>query len=332
MKHKAISLFSGGLDSVLSTIIISQLNIDVTAIKFLTPFGCDMEDSSCGFDASHVAKRFGFNFKVCPMGEEYVQMVKSPTYGWGKNMNPCIDCRIMMLNWAKEILKETGAEFIITGEVLNQRPMSQTTLKLREIEQHTCLNGLILRPLSAKLLPPTIPEQKGIIDREKLYDIEGRSRNIQLNLARQFNLTNEDHGQPSGGCLLTDPSFSNRLKDFWKNSDSTSVRNIELLKIGRHFRYSRSIKIIVGRNETENSILNQMASDNETLIEFNKPAPTILIQGELTPLIKEIAIRMGLKYSKHSPTSVIIKSQEKSREEEISLLLADPMVELLHIT
>lgn len=330
MRHKAISLMSGGLDSVLATILISQQDIDVLAIKFLTPFGCDLEDSSCGFDASHVAKRFGFSFKICPMGEEYVKMVKNPEYGWGKNMNPCIDCRIMMLNWAKEVMANTGAEFLITGEVLNQRPMSQTRNKLDEVEKKTGLEGKLLRPLSARLLRETDPEKEGYVDRSKLMSIEGRSRSVQLELARKFGLTRDDYGQPAGGCLLTDPSFSNRLRDYWKYSESTCINDIELLKIGRHFRYSADTKIIVGRNKLENDLLAGHLREGITIIEFDVPAPTVLIQGTINEEIKSAAIQIGMKYTKNHPHTVVIRDVHSERNEQIDGFLEQ--VELLHIT
>lgn len=329
-KVKAISLFSGGLDSVLSTVIISKQGIEVTAVKFLTPFGCNIDDSSCGFDASHLAARFGFSFKVCPLGEEYVKMVRSPRYGWGKNMNPCIDCRIMMLQWAADIMQDVGAEFVITGEVLNQRPMSQTAEKLKQIEVQTGLEGRLLRPLSARLLPPTIAEQNGLVDRESLYAIQGRSRKHQLMLANQFGLTEDDHGQPSGGCLLTDPSYSNRLRDFWAHSNSTSVRDMEILKVGRHFRYSSDTKIIIGRNDTENQLLRRLASDEEAVIEFDVPSPTVIIQGHINDEIKTAAVKLGLEYTKHHATSYTFKHSGTATTEPVSSL--DRSVDVIHIT
>lgn len=298
MQRKAISLISGGLDSTLSTIMVARQGVQVTAVKFLTNFGCDAgEGSSCGHDATSLAERFGFELKLCHLGDQYIEMVKNPPHGRGKNMNPCIDCRIMMLQWAREFMKESGAGFLITGEVLDQRPMSQHLAAFEEIERVTGLEGLILRPLSAKLLPPTIPEKLGIVDREQLGDICGRSRKRQYELAASYGITPEEYGQPAGGCLLTDPGYSRRLRDLWDHDPSAGANDINLLQVGRHFRANRQCKIIVGRNQLENEMIAVSARPGDVLMRTKVPGPTTLIRGPHDQSILDVAAALTSKYS-----------------------------------
>lgn len=295
---KAISLLSGGLDSTLATIIVAQQGVKVLAVKFLTQFGCDVgEGSSCGYDVSSLASRFGFEMKLCHMGDEYIEMVRNPKYGRGRNMNPCIDCRIIMLNWAKEYMKDADAQFVITGEVLNQRPMSQNREKMMVIEKETGLKGLILRPLSAKHFEPTIAEQNGWVDRERLLDIDGRSRRKQLELAKSLGLTEEEYGQPSGGCNLTDPGFSQRLGDLWAHYPNAGAADITLLKVGRHFWVGTECKIIVGRNEGENQALDFLFKDNDCIVTLEDvPGPTTLVRGKFGEDELRVAAALTFRY------------------------------------
>jgi tRNA U34 2-thiouridine synthase MnmA/TrmU len=299
MSVKAVSLLSGGLDSTLATILVARQGVHVTAVKFLTPFGCDVgEGSSCGFDVSSIANRFGFELKLSPMGQEYVDMVKDPAHGRGKNMNPCIDCRIMMLSWAKEYMVPGGADFLITGEVLDQRPMSQNRLMLDEVIKKANLEGYVLRPLSAKLLPPTIPEQKGWVDRDKLEGIFGRSRKRQIELAKEFGLTENDYGQPAGGCLLTDPGYSTRLRDLWDHDPEAEMSDITLLKVGRHFRVNRQAKIIVGRNEHENELIEALTRWGDVLVKpKDVPGPSVMLRGQFDDSAIPLATGLTRKYS-----------------------------------
>lgn len=298
MQRKAISLLSGGLDSTLATIMLARQGIRVTAVKFLTNFGCDVgEGSSCGHDASSLAERFGFELKLCHLGDQYIEMVKNPPHGRGKNMNPCIDCRIMMLQWAREFMKESGAGFLITGEVLDQRPMSQHLAAFQEIERATGLEGLILRPLSAKLLPPTIPEKLGIVDREQLGDLRGRSRKRQYELAALYGIAPEEYGQPAGGCLLTDPGYSRRLRDLWEHDPSAGASDINLLQVGRHFRATPKCKIIVGRNQMENEMIAQSARPGDVLMRTKVPGPTTLVRGSYDPSVLDVAAALTSRYS-----------------------------------
>lgn len=279
-KTKAIALLSGGLDSLLAVLVMRKHDIDVTALTFLTHFGCDITDrSSCSTDQTLNAEKYGFTIKHAHLGEKFINIVMNPEYGHGKNMNPCLDCRILMLKEAGEFMRMTGADFIVTGEVLGQRPMSQRRDTFPVIDKKSNLKGLVLRPLSAKRLKPSIPETKGLVDREKLYDFAGRSRKPQIALAKEFGLT--DLPTPAGGCLLTDPIYSKRLRELLDNNPCPGIDDFSLLRLGRHFRVSQSTKIIVGRNENENNSIVQAAKKKDYLVRVTQyGSPVTLIRGE----------------------------------------------------
>ncbi len=250
----AIALFSGGLDSALAILLMLRQNIEVTALTFMTHFGCDLGDrSSCGADPYPAAEKFGFNVKLMHLGQKFVNIVEKPRFGRGKNMNPCTDCRILMLSEARQFMEMVNADFVITGEVMGQRPMSQVKPRLKITEEESGLQGKLLRPLSAKCLTPTEPERSGMVDRDQLEGIQGRSRKRQLELAKQFGL--EDYPTPASGCLLTDRGYSNRLRDLMAHTDRLTFDDLNLLKVGRHFRLDNGAKAIVGRNEQDNKQL-----------------------------------------------------------------------------
>ncbi len=294
---EAIALYSGGLDSSLAILIALRQGIKVTAVTFLTPFGCDISDkSSCSKDPFAASEKFGFEVKLCHLADKFIEIVRNPKYGYGKNMNPCIDCRILMLKEAKEFLKMKGADFVITGEVLYQRPMSQRRDILYKIDREAGLEGYVLRPLSAKLLKPTIPEQMGIVKRDLLYDFQGRSRKPQMRLAKEFGLT--EYPTPAGGCLLTDPIYSNRLKDLFEHNSNPSIKDINLLKIGRHFRLSKQCKVIIGRNERENQKIHELSEKDDYLLwveDFG--SPIAMIRGNVENKHVEIAASLLVRYS-----------------------------------
>jgi tRNA U34 2-thiouridine synthase MnmA/TrmU len=265
MKRKAVGLLSGGLDSSLALKIVLDLGFEVVALNLKTPFCLCDSPGSCF--SQKVADKFGVPIKRVFAGEDYLEIIKNPKHGYGRNMNPCLDCRIYLFKKAKELMEELGADFIFTGEVLGQRPMSQRKDAMNLIEKESGLKGRILRPLCAKLLTPTIPEKEGIIGREKLLAIQGRSRKKQLGLAQEFFLN--EFSCPAGGCLLTDENFSKKLKESFHHNES-SLRHIYLLKIGRHFRLPNLSKLIVGRNKEENELLMQLAFPSETKFTVDK--------------------------------------------------------------
>lgn len=276
-KIKALALLSGGLDSTLAVKLILDQGIDVEALNFVSPF-CLCGKGGCG--AVGTAKQLGVPLKILSVGEEYLKVVRKPKHGYGRNMNPCIDCRIFMLKRAEKYAKETGATFIFTGEVLDERPMSQHYKAMKTIEEEAGLGNRILRPLSARLLPETLIEKKGLVDREKLLAIRGRSRKPQIELARKFSLA--DYPCPAGGCLLTYKEFANKLRDLFAYKKRVSVADVNLLKVGRHFRFGKN-KIIVGRNQTENESLTARKNPNDYYFEVpDCGSPTTLLQGPKT--------------------------------------------------
>jgi len=262
---KAISLLSGGLDSILATKLVMDQGIDVFAVNFLTIFcTCSRGCKNC-LSSKSAADKLGIPLKVFEISKEFMEIVKKPKYGYGSGLNPCIDCRIFMFKKAGKYMEEKGAKFLITGEVLGERPMSQTKRALKIIEEETGLKGLILRPLSAKLLEPTIPEKEGWVDRDKFLAIEGRSRKPQIELAKKLGI--DEYPQPAGGCLLTDPAFSNRMKDLMKYNPDFTLEDVKLLRLGRHFRLSPEAKLIVGRDEKENNQLSNLVKEEDVLFQ-----------------------------------------------------------------
>jgi tRNA U34 2-thiouridine synthase MnmA/TrmU len=262
---KAIALLSGGLDSTLAAKIVIQQGIEVEAVNFLTVFcTCTPKRASC-LASKRAAEQLGIPVKVFYISQEYLEIVKNPKYGYGSNLNPCIDCRIFMFKKAGEYMRQSGASFIITGEVLHERPMSQRLRAMKIIEIESGLEGLILRPLSAKLLKPTIPEKQGWVKREDLLSIRGRSRKPQMKLAEQFGI--RDYPCPAGGCLLTDPGFARRMRDLMTHKPDFTLHDVNLLKIGRHFRLSETTKLIVCRNEEENNKITGMITSEDTILD-----------------------------------------------------------------
>lgn len=287
---KAILLFSGGLDSRLVLEILKRLKSKIVAVFFNLPFGAGCCDINCAFSFAQL-KGIKLIVVDCTKGKdfkEFLNIIKKPKFGHGSCINPCIDCRIFMLKKAKEIMKKEKADFVATGEVLGERPMSQRKNILFLVERESKLEGKLLRPLSAKLLPKTIVEEKGLIDRNKLFDIQGRSRKKQIELAKKFKIK---YPTPAGGCLLTDENFAKKLRDLFKYKKNIKGEDVELLKIGRHFRVGKD-KIVVGRNEEENKKLEKFKGIKLEPVDF--PGPTVILQGKNIKKAKELL----LKYSK----------------------------------
>jgi hypothetical protein len=263
----------------------------------MSPFcNCTKKQAdSCKSTAHRIAEEMGLPIKTLFMGEEYISMLRAPKHGFGQGLNPCVDCRIMMISWAREALDREGAGFLITGEVLNQRPMSQTRERFRQIDRQLGLEGLVLRPLSAKLLQPTKPELEGVIDRSRLLDISGRGRYRQYELAKHYGIT--DIPQPSGGCLLTDPGYSARLRDLWHHDPEAGARDINLLRVGRHFRPTDDCKVIVGRMEAENNALEVFQGKGDVLIYLKDfQGPMTLVHGPHGPAEIQFAASLTVRY------------------------------------
>jgi len=280
-KIKTLGLLSGGLDSTIAVKIMVKLGYDVTVLNFMSPFcNCTKKSDGCKSAAHKVATELGVRIKTLFMGDDYLQMLRTPKYGVGKGMNPCVDCRIMMFRQAKVVMEEMGAAFIFTGEVVGQRPMSQVRNRLYQIEKESGLKGMIVRPLCAAILEPTIPEKEGLIKRGEMLAISGRSRKPQMELGREIGIADENLCS-SGGCLLTDMNFAPKVKDLLDHSESPGVKDARILRVGRHFRIADNCKVVVGRDEKENEKLERMAMEGSTLIRVKEFAgPCVVVIGE----------------------------------------------------
>jgi len=254
---KAVGLLSGGLDSLLAAKIIKKLNVLIYGLHIIIPFNSKFEDAE---KLDSFCDKNSILLNKVKAGPDYIDIIKDPIYGYGKNINPCIDCHIYMLKKAKSLMKEKNADFVFTGEVLNERPMSQTKSILRLIEKESGLEGYLIRPLSAKHLKPTVPEEKGIIDRNKMYDIIGRSRKKQFELAEKFEL--KKFPTPGGGCLLTDSQFAKRLRTVLDLNIEKQM-NLNILKYGRLFKLPNDTLLIIGRNELENEKILELADESD---------------------------------------------------------------------
>ncbi len=311
---KALALLSGGLDSTLAAKLILNQGVDVAAVNFVTPFCLCKNGKS---EAAEAAKQLGVPLKVVNIGSEYLKMVRNPKHGYGKNMNPCIDCRIFILKKAKRYAKEVGASFIVTGEVLDERPMSQHFKAMQIIEDEAGLKGKILRPLSARLLPETVAEKKGLVDRTRFLAIRGRSRKQQIKLAEGFGIS--EYPSPAGGCLLTCKEYVDKLRDLFKHKKRCSIGDVSLLKVGRHFRFGEN-KIIVGRNETENKILTAERARNDYYFEVPEVgSPITLLQGAKTKNAIKAAAALTSFYSDAKSDKVTVKFGRESLDKSITV-------------
>jgi len=295
---KAVALFSGGLDSMLAARLVMEQGVEVVALQFITPFFNYKHKGREEEDAREFKEKYGFDCIIVDVTDEYVEMVRNPRYGYGKNFNPCIDCKIFMMKKAALMMKDIGADFIVSGEVLGQRPMSQRKDALRIVERDSGLDRYLLRPLCAKLMNTTYPEEQGMVDREKLLDISGRARNRQMELAGKFGI--KDYQTPAGGCLLTDPIISKRVESLLKSSGSVTPDDLTLLSTGRHFGLPGG-KLHVGRNKDENAALAGLARHGDyTLKTTDRPGPLGLFRGEPLPGDLEAASGIIARYSDHT--------------------------------
>ncbi|MGD9947583.1 MAG: thiamine biosynthesis protein [Desulfobulbus sp.] len=307
---RAIGLFSGGLDSILACRVVAAQGIRVVALKFVTPFfDHDLLADEAAY-AHEMERKYGLEVHVVDISKGYVQLLEKPAHGFGKNFNPCIDCKIFMLNRARELMDHYGASFLLTGEVLGQRPMSQRRDTLRVIERDSGCEGLLLRPLCAKLMSPTRAEIEGLVDREQLHGFSGRGRRSQKQLAVEFGI--KDYPAPAGGCMLTDPNLAARIKHFYQGlfsfGNQRVVEDIRLLSVGRHFTLDADVWFILGRDERENNRLEAMRAPGDWLIRMTiRPGPLGLLrhaaetvdgcekETELLDRLAGIVVRYGKK-------------------------------------
>lgn len=333
-KRKAVVMLSGGLDSTLALAITKKLGFEPIALSLKTPFcNFDCGGGACAGDVSDVARRQGVQWVAEELGEEYIEMVRNPRHGRGKGMNPCIDCRVMMYKVGKKYMDEMGADFVVTGEVLGQRPMSQNLRAMEIIERESGLEGRILRPLSAKLLKPTEAEQNGVVDRNRLLDISGRSRKTQMALAKELGIGR--YPNAAGGCILTERAYSNRLRDLFEHSEKVTKRDVDLLKVGRHFRLSQNSKLVVGRNMVENNEITLLANDEDRLLSVRDyVGPVCLLEGDFDEQ-KERAASICVRYSDapkgERVTVRFYTRQGKTLGELESIPLGDDVIRALRI-
>ncbi len=286
---KAIGLFSGGLDSMLAARLLQEQGIEVTALTFTSPF----------FGAKRAkkgAKQLGVELVIADISEPHFEVVRNPAHGYGRNMNPCIDCHALMIRFAGREMEKRGLDFIFTGEVLGQRPFSQNRKALDVVARESGYGESLLRPLCARLLKPTQMELEGLVDRERLLDIQGRSRRRQLELARQWGLT--EYSSPAGGCKLTDPGFSHRLREALADDPGMDVRDVEILKVGRHFRLGRGVRLVVGKNRADNERIEALAREGDVLLRVvGHPGPLGCLRSREAEPPLETAAAVTARYS-----------------------------------
>lgn len=297
-KVRALGLISGGLDSMLAVCLLKEQGIEVTGITFVTPFFSAAK-------AETAARRIGFPLLVRDITIPHLALVKSPPSGYGSQMNPCIDCHALMLRVAGKIMDDEGYDILFTGEVLNERPMSQNLRSLNRVANLSGNKGRILRPLSALLLAETAPEQAGKVNRSRLLDVQGRSRRRQFELAERYGI--RDYPTPAGGCLLTDPAFSKRLRDLFEYGPKSEPRNVEMLKVGRHFRLRKGVKAVIGRNADDNRTLAGLAGNEDLVFRTLKvPGPIAILSGSRVEDDIYLTARLCARYSDHRSLSVQI--------------------------
>lgn len=306
MTKKAISLISGGLDSMLATKVILDQGLHVEGINFFTGFCVEghthalrkrSPDKPKRNNALWVAEQLGIKLHIIDIVEEYKNVVINPKHGYGAYLNPCLDCKIFMVRKAKEWIKEHGFDFIITGEVVGQRPKSSRKQLLPIVAKESGADDILLRPLSAKNLPPTLPEREGWVDRQKLFNFSGRNRKPQIKLAEELNFS--DFSQPAGGCcFLTNEHYSHKLQDLWqaRKTREYELDDILLLKVGRHIRPNSNFKLIIGREEGENNYLEGYCQQFTHLRTLNFPGPLTLLDGECTAEEAYLAARIVARY------------------------------------
>ena len=304
---RALGLFSGGLDSIIAVKIIQRQGIEVTGLSFVSPFfGAEL--------AKNIAKELNISLIIEDFTVDHFEIVKNPPHGYGKSMNPCIDCHALMFKRAGRFMEQNDFDFIFTGEVLNERPMSQNRQSLHVVAKISGYEKFIVRPLSAKLLEETELEKQGLLDREALLDIQGRSRKKQILLAEELGLSK--YPNPAGGCLLTDQGFSRRLKELLEHNKNPTICDLKLLRFGRHFRISNDTKLIVGRNEQENGIIEKFIVDDSIVLKTESiPGPVCLLIGLDASKHFELAARICASYSDSPEDQVCVVNIEKGKKD-----------------
>ncbi|MGD8312608.1 MAG: tRNA (5-methylaminomethyl-2-thiouridylate)-methyltransferase [Gammaproteobacteria bacterium] len=331
--RKAVALISGGLDSLLAARVVMEQGIHVEGINYFTGFCVEGHTHAIRSkdrarpkrnNALWVAEQLGIKLHIIDIIDEYKDIVLNPQYGYGANLNPCLDCKIFMVEKAREWMEIHGFDFIVTGEVIGQRPKSQRRDTMPLVARNSGAGERLVRPLCARNLPATLPEREGWLDRERLYDFSGRSRKPQMALAARFGF--EDYAQPAGGCcFLTDRQYSVKLADLWSSRGRREydLDDIMLLKVGRHLRPRPHFKLIVGREEGENRFLEGYRRRFVHMLPTSHPGPLVLLDGELTPADLELAARLTARFSQGRDADRVVV--EVNRGGELQKLEVAPM-------
>lgn len=293
---RAIALFSGGLDSILACRVVASQGIEVMAVKFVTPF-FDYDLLHRQSYSLEIKEKYGIEVMVCDVSAPYLALLRAPAHGYGKHFNPCLDCKIFMMTRAREMMQELGASFLISGEVVGQRPMSQRRDALRVVERDSGCDGILLRPLCAKHLNPTRPEVDGLVDRTRLCDFAGRGRSKQIALAREMGIS--DYPSPAGGCVLTDENVARRIKRFYAENETIQVADMRLLVVGRHFVLPGGGWLVMGRDEGENSQIQALVEDGDTTLKLiDRPGPAAVVRNLRDRRDLETAAGLVARYGK----------------------------------
>ncbi|HOP61757.1 MAG TPA: hypothetical protein PK358_00390 [Spirochaetota bacterium] len=311
---KGIVLYSGGLDSILAAKILMEQEIEITGLYCILPYYAPHMNPE-ELDSSRLAEKNGLKLIFHRCGKEYIKMLKNPPHGYGKHINPCIDCKLFFMQKAADLMNQMNAEFVATGEVVGQRPMSQQKNTMIHIEKISGLKGRLLRPLSAKILEPTIPELEGKIDRNSLLDISGRGRKRQMELAKLYGI--DDYSAPAGGCLFTDKSYSIRVRDLFEFQKEITETDLYLLTIGRHLRINKNLKIIVARNEKESIELEKLILPGDSVIRPEFKGPSVYVKGIMDDKNINIILSIISRYGKPAvgEDTVSIFSFDKTSKE-----------------
>lgn len=335
MYKKVLALLSGGLDSMLAAKLMMNQGLQVEGINFFTGFcgvgsSCIKREDKSPHNAQWVANQLGIKLHIVNVVDEFKDVLIKPKYGYGAHLNPCLDCKCFMVMQALSWMKQHDFAFLITGEVLGQRPMSQRKDTLPIVAKDT--EDLLLRPLSAKLLPPTLPEIKGWVDRELLCDFSGRSRKPQIALAKQFGFI--EYPQPAGGCILTDKIYTNRMQDFWRQQGSKNytLDDIKLLQVGRHLRPRENFKIIIGRDQLENDFLDKYQNSYTSMHSSSHIGPRVLYIGEIYAeginLAAQITAYFGKGRKAEAVQIVVTAPHDNEQQTQFQQLMISPITEI----
>lgn len=330
-RGKGIVLISGGLDSLLAARVLMDQDLELIGFHSVLPFTAPDADP-VDLLPVRLASRINLKVHVHRCDKEYIDIIRNPAHGYGKHANPCIDCHIYFIKKAAELMRELEADFVATGEVVGQRPMSQMRHTMNHIEKMTGMNGKLLRPLSAKLLKPTIPEQKGIINRDMLLGINGRSRKDQFELAHKYKI--DEYQSPSGGCLFTDRYISQRVRDLIARHNDIEAVDFYLLTIGRHFRISDEAKIIVARNEQEDNELEKYRHVSDYFLIPDFKGPDVFVKGAISDSDMKFIGSILLRYGKSDGNKAAVTVYEKNAEIKrlvVNTKISDENLELLRI-